>query len=449
MIPYLKEFFTQGAIIAMASLVFLASCEEPNQELGFSQIIGSNVNADSIAVPIITYTKPVDSVLVALSHSDQLLIGGYAGNKLVGSYNTPLFGEAHAATVTEILPANLNVDFGANPKVDSVLLFLRVTNAYGDTTQPVTFKVSQLEEQLSKDSIFFSGYNPPVGAELGTLKNTIIRPNSISIRDGFELPSSIKIPLDTAFFQEQFADIGNGTASEFASFENFLDHFKGMVIEATQAKCITYFNLNSTLSSLQIFFHNDNDTALTASFDFLQNKSTVPINFNIFDQDFSSAMVDLQNQDTSLGEARTFTQSMGGLSTVLKIDNARFDSLIAAGAVINKAVLTLHTDVLAADPEAPHQRLELRKMTDRGPGDRIKDFAQDGGGDGRLRQGRFRNNQYTFDLTRHLFEVTDTKINPNLAIVPRAKTTIGNRTVLRGGRDPLLRTRLIIYYTNP
>lgn len=449
MIQNLKELVYKGAIIAMASFVFLTSCEEPNQGLGFSQIIGNNVKADSMAVPIITYTKEIDSVLVALSHSDQLILGGYRGSKLAGHYSSPLFGEASAATVTEILPTNLNLDFGSNPKVDSVLLYLRVTDAYGDTTQPVSFKVSQLGNKLSKDSLFYSSFSPAKSVELGTLNNILIKPNSQSRRDGFELPSAIKIPLDTNFFQEQFADIANGSASEFSSFENFLDYYKGMVIEATKGECITYFNLNSTLSSLQIFFHNDNDTALTASFDFLQNKSTVPIHFNIFDQDFSSATINLANQDTVQGEERTFTQSMGGLATIIKISNARFDSLIATGAVINKAELTLHTDVLAADPLSPNRRLELRKMTARGPGDRILDFAQNNGGGGDLQAGRFRNNRYRFDLTRHLFEVTDKGKNPNLAVVPTAKTTVANRTVLRGGRDPLVRTRLIIYYTNP
>ena len=436
------------AILVMAPFLFFTSCEKPNENLGFDQVIGGNIPADSMAVPITTYTFSVDSILTALSYQDQRIIGGYRGNRLVGSYESPYFGKAEASVVAELLPEDLNIDFGTNPVIDSVNLYLRIANAYGDTSVPMDIKVQKLSEGLSKDSLFYSSFRPNTDRVLGELKNAIIAPNSQSRRSGQDLPAALKIRLDSTYFQTEFAEVGNGSATEFSTFENFLDHFPGIYITSSGARAISYFNLNSALSSIDIHYHNDEDSSLTTRLSFLQDKSTIPIHFNVFDQDYSNASVDLQNQDTIQGEQRVFVQAMGGLATALKLNLPMLDSLREEGMVVNKAFLTLHADVATGDAAAPVPSMEIRTLSGNVAGDRIVDF-RDNGGDGDIQFGELRNHRYRFDITRHLFKVIDNAKNPNLAIVPVAKSTVANRSILRGGKDPLLKTRLIIYYTKP
>ena len=58
----------------MAPFLFIA-CEKPSDGLGFEQVIGGTIEADSIHLPLISYTAPIDSILVALPYSDQIRFG--------------------------------------------------------------------------------------------------------------------------------------------------------------------------------------------------------------------------------------------------------------------------------------------------------------------------------------------------------------------------------------
>lgn len=432
----------------MASFALLSACEKPTEGLGFEQVIGGTIEADTLHIPIISYTAGIDSVLVALPYQSQLNFGGYNSTRLIGRTESASFGSEEARLLAQLLPEQVNPDFGDNPIIDSVNLYLRLTEAYGDTSIPMNISVSELEQSFSKDSSFFSNYSPPVGREIGRIDNYMPEPNTSVLVEDLLAPATLRIPLDLAFFQSKFADVGNGQFDSLASFSNFVEYFKGIEVKAENGQCILYTNLASNYSLIRIYYHNDLDTTFT-DLSFNQDKSTVPITFSTFHQDYSNAAIDLSAIDSLKGEAQTYVQAMGGVVTAFKFNMDIIDSLSNEGLIINRALIEFYTAQGLGTAVAPSPRMEIRLLDGNALGDRIFDYRADGGGDGNLRRGILRDNRYVFDVSRQLFSVLNSGINNSMAITPLTRTTAANRTILRGGKEPQKQAKVIIYYTKP
>tara|TARA_R110002050_G_scaffold194708_2_gene329495 strand:+ start:713 stop:2059 length:1347 start_codon:yes stop_codon:yes gene_type:complete len=442
------KVFSKRAILTMASFALLSACEKPTDGLGFEQVIGSTIEADTIHVPIISYTTAVDSILVALPYQQQLLFGGYNSTRLLGRTVSSNFGTEEARLLAQLLPEQVNPDFGDNPVIDSVNLYLRITEAYGDTSVPMNISVSELEQTFSKDSSFFSNYSPLVGQEIGRLDNYMPQPKTNVFVEDLLAPATIRVPLDLAFFQSKFADVGNGEFDSLASFTNFVEYFKGIEVKTENGGCVLYTNLASNYSLIRIYYHNDLDTTFT-DLSFNQDKSTVPITFSTFNQDYSNSDIDLSSIDSTTAQDLTYVQAMGGVVTAFKFDLNKIDSLSQEGLIINRALIEFYTAQGLGTAVAPSPRMEVRLFNGHALGDRILDYQVDGGGDGNLRRGILRENRYVFDVSRQLFSVLNSGVNNSMAITPLTRTTAANRTILRGGKEPQKQAKVIIYYTKP
>lgn len=440
--------FRKKAILVMASFALLASCEKPTEGLGFEQVIGGTIEADSIHVSIISYTTAVDSILVALPYQQQLLFGGYNSTRLLGRTQSSTFGSEEAIILAQLLPEQVNPDFGDNPLIDSVNLYLRLTEAYGDTSIAMDISVSEIETTFSKDSSFYSNYRPAIGRELGRIDNYMPKPKTTVFVEDLLAPATLRIPLDKDYFQSKFADVGDGEFDSLATFGTFVEYFKGIEVKAETGGAILYTNLASNYSLIRIYYHNDLDTTFT-DLSFNQDKSTVPITFSTFNQDYSGSSIDLSTVDSINGEDITYVQAMGGVVTGFKFDLGKIDSLSQEGLIINRALIEFYTAQGLATAVAPSPRMEIRLLDGNALGDRILDYQVDGGGDGNLRRGILRDNRYVFDVSRQLFSVLNSGENPAMVITPLTRTTAANRTILRGGKEPQQRAKVIIYYTKP
>ncbi|MGB0177886.1 MAG: DUF4270 domain-containing protein, partial [Owenweeksia sp.] len=422
-----------------------------NGEIGFEQVIGGLSGLNDTTLSVVSFTQNVDSVLVAVNYTSQLQLGGYIGSRLAGSRVDASFGRAEAGIVSQMILNQVNPDFGASPVVDSVKLFLRYSGYYGDTTKPMSLEVYELSEDLSRDTSYYSSYSPSDGAKIGEKLSFMPRPNSnVTVEDSILISPTLVMDMDAAYFQQKFADVGNGSFQSFSDNENFLDYFKGIHVKAaSEDGSILYFNLNSVNSRLIIYYHNSSSSSSQVSLNFAQDRATVPIGFSIFDQDYSTypAAFNLSMQDSVNGEMSTYVQSMGGVATILKFPG--FDDLKAQkNIVINRAFIEVPVQRGVSSGPAPSNNLELRKMTSNGPGLITDDFAfGQAGGDGKLRLGELRANKYIFEITQHLFDAINKGKSPNLAVVPLNKGTTANQTILKGGNDPVEPIRLTVYYT--
>lgn len=444
-----------GIILRKRVLLFLApflflGCETDNGKIGEGTIIGLPLDAKSIELPIVSFSQKVDSVIVALKYSNQASLGGYIGTRIVGSMEYDFVGSTEASIVTQVVPTLLNMDFGDNPVVDSVKMYLRFNGQYGDTTKTIDLEVLEITESLSRDSNYFSSFKPVTGLKVGELLNYAPRPKSKVSNGSTEISPSVIIPLDNNYFQTSIADIADGSSAELAEFDSFIEYMKGFQIKAVKGDgSMLYFNLSNSTSRIVVSYHNDLDTT-EAVLNFAQDKSSIPISFSIFSQDYSNAVSAVDNPDSvSPGEMTTYVQAMGGLATVLKIPDVL--TSLEKGWIVNRAFIEIPVQRGIMSGLPPSGAMEIRKMTSKGPSGTIRDFFFDSRqtGDGSLRLGDLRNNRYIFEITEHIFEVINSGENPNLAIVPVSKGTTATRTILKGGNDPLDPIKLIVYYTKP
>lgn len=443
--------FTKRAIVLMAPFVLLA-CEKPNNEIGLGQVIGNQATLADTSLDVLTYTTSVDSTLVALPYESQKLIGGYQGNRLVGSFVDPHFGRSAAALTAQMLLTTVNIDFGTNPVVDSAGLFLRYTDAFGDTANSMNFEVHQLQNVLSRDTTFYSSYRAQSG-QLISLPNSIVpRPNSNISIGGILTTPTIAIPLDPSFFQQNFADVADGSFVGFSSQEEFIKYFKGIhVTTNTERGAILYFDLNSSNSVIRIYYHSDEEDSLQVSLNFSQAGDVLPMHFSEFSHDYDSYPTgfDLDNVDSVSGEEMVYLQSMGGVVTILDVPGLA--DLTNQGILINQANLEMIKQPGTGVGTQPPSRLELRTISNLGgPGSLIKDFQLNlAEGDGVYRSEPFKQGRYRFQLTRYVFEVANGGSSQKLMLLPAVKSTGANRVVLGGGTIPNSDLKMKIYYTKP
>lgn len=445
-------------MLVVAPFLFIA-CEKPNDELGFNQVIGSVAGLGVIEFDsVITYTQKIDSLLVA---TDETQVG-YTGNKLVGSIIDGHFGRTEASFVSQMLLSDIDPDFGTNPNVDSVSLYLRYTGAYGDTSKIINLEVLELAGDIRPngvvldadsniaDSAYYSNYQPILGPSpvvLGS-KSFIPRPNTNVRIENILSPPALKIPLDTNYFQQRFADVGNGNNVNFASNQAFVDYFKGIYVRATTNDgAILYFDLGLINSRLIIYFHNDEDPdAQSVTLNFSQVSDVRPVSFSIFNNDYSMASFDLSNQNTTIGENVTYVQAMGGVTTVLEIPDLQ--GLADSSILINQAYIEIRKERGTGLALAPPPRLEIREFTSRGPNTALRDFTTGTGG-GTFVAEEVRDGYYRFNITKYVFEVVNTGQSKKLAVVPVSKSTVADRVILQGGYGTESPVRLKIYYTKP
>ncbi len=443
--------FFKRAILAMAPFIFIA-CEKPNEQLGLNQVIGEQAGLADTSLNVISYTENVDSIPVALSYNSQLVLGGYGGNRMAGAYVDPYFGRAEAAFVSQMIPGTVNFDFGDNPVVDSVRLYMRYSGSYGDTSVPMTFEVYELEEALSRDSIYYSSFEPVLGEKLGEKSSVTPEPNTIVFIEGVKTTPTLTISLETAYFQQNFAAKADGSFPAFSTDEAFIEYFKGIVVKASATDgSIVYFDLGSANSGLKIYYSNDVEDSLSFSLRFTQQQTPLPIHFNIFEQDYQSYPTgfDLTIIDSINGESTTYVQAMGGVFTVLEIEGLA--DLQKNGLLVNRAVLEIPKQSGTGSALAPPPRLEIREFTSEGPGSAIRDFAifTNSTGDGVYRSEEFRQGFYRFDISRYVFDVLNGGENKKLAVWPTTRSTAANRVILKGGNNTDKPVQLKIYYSKP
>ncbi len=426
----------------------LISCEKPNEGLGFDQVIGELHGFDTLVFPVVGYTLNQDSLLVALNYDDQRTVGGYSGNRLVGALSDGVFGQSRARFAAQLILQQVSPDFGANPVVDSVNLLLTYAGYYGDTTQPMDISVREITESLDRGRNFYSNFNPQIGpSQLGGIVGLLPRPNTPSIIEGDTVAPTLKIPLGGEFFKQKIID----NAGNFTSNENLVEEFKGIVVESSSSDgSILYFNLGNANSRLVIYYHNDEDDDQKVELNFSQNKSTVPIHFNLFEHDYKNAPTAfaIDNQNTEMGEAAIYVQAMGGVFSVLKIPG--LDTLAGSEIVVNRAAIDIFQPMMyPLETDAP-SRLELRSYKNDTLGSQILDFdplRSASGGDGALRKPSAGKDFYRINLTQHVFDILNGAENQPLALLPQRKSTEANRVVLQGGRGTDCPLRLIVYYT--
>ncbi|MBT5424707.1 MAG: DUF4270 family protein, partial [Bacteroidetes bacterium] len=78
---------------------------------------------------------------------------------LLGATQNESFGSTKASFMSQLRLSSNDVDFGDDIKLDSVILFLKYLNYYGDTSLVHNLRIYELTDDLYFDSTYYSNHD--------------------------------------------------------------------------------------------------------------------------------------------------------------------------------------------------------------------------------------------------------------------------------------------------
>ena len=371
---------------------------------------------------------------------------------LLGSFYDPVFGLTTINFATQFRLFN-QPDFGNNPVVDSVKLYLYYSHVYGDTVTPQTFRVYELEAPLDIDQEYRQNVNLKNFAsatQIGDLIYTpFVRLDSAS-QDTFI--QSVIIPIDNSLGVR----LVNAPESALVNNDTFLEYFKGLFIEtepqaSSGGSLITLEAAYSDEwygSRLVVFYDNDENKAKENP-DTLYNSfviSPFSARVNSIEHDYSgTAFVDNLNMDVG-EDSLIYVQATGGLKSKIYIDQLSSwrDS---ANIAINKAELVFQVDTVLSEVKKypPPTQLLFTYIDEDG----VENLPADYWFSPNFYGGRLNTSNYTyrFNITQHLQQILEGTITNNGFFLTTArKNSEANRVVLKGSNSET-GIRLVITYS--
>jgi hypothetical protein len=361
------------------------------------------------------------------------------------------------------LPSD-SLKFGTNAVLDSAVLVLKYSDSfYGDSlTSDYRFSVHQLTTKLNPLTSYYNDMplaydNTEIGFKV---MNKIKLKDSIAVKQirvgkqdtTIKQAPQIRIPLNTSFIESEFF---NAAAANFFKPAAFLTHIKGLHIKVDpinggKAGGISFFDLTSGASKLELYYRNVNAKIDTnyITFSINNSMSTVAATFS---HDYTGTEVATQLANPTVEYNKVFTQALAGLRT--KVTFPSLDQLKQLGNIyINKAELILSVAGGTDAPFAPAPRMILyqtdiasqRKLVpDLDPYDAR--FLSVGGFGGLYNST---SKTYTFNLTAYIQDLligkakqyalyiapTETEMS-NLANVIKPSAGVASKVVLGSGKS--------------
>ncbi len=437
----MKQTFLKNLLrlsVAIFLLSFLFSCEEPD-------IVGLEVQPPNDKMDVVF----CDTItLVAYSVKEDSIRTDETVYNLLGSNYDPMFGKNSAGFYSQFRLSSNNANFGSNPVLDSIVLSLLYKGIYGDTSAQQTVKVYELDENIYKDSVYYS--NREILTTGTTLASKTFVPNlkDSVIVGGVKESPQLRIRLSDALGQRFLNASGSTSLSDNT---NFLEFFKGIYVTTLPASgtgAIMYFDMLNSLSKITLYYQNDTTDSL--KYNFVSNELCARINhFNHSKYQYADPYLRSEvSGDTTKGDSILYIQSMAGLK--IRIQYPYIRDLIKNGRIaINKADLIVaidNNDASLPDYTPPPQLVLLEEK------DGLIRFLLDQY-EGMSYYGGVYNSskkEYKFNIARHIQQVVDgIKENIGLYLVVwlADRPNKANRVVLNGTKRQNGNLRLQLTYT--
>ncbi len=409
-------------------LVAVWSCDDPN-ELGMdllptSDLFSAGSFTDSTSIQAYTF-------------SEELIRTDENAKSLLGSLVDPVFGKTNINMAGQFRLGNYP-EFGTEPVVDSLFLFLFYRNFYGDTLTPVKLKVYELTSPLDVNSKYYQDENfmdyvstSPIGEGEFIPKVSYDTASTTSLTD--TLVQRIKIVLDNSLAQKLIT----ADTLDMVNNDVFLEFFKGLLIDVEpvddNGSIVSLENIQLTSSQvgmgvLFLEYHNAEEDSLSQSY--LLN--TFSARVNSFQHDYSGTPFISEMDKTDVTDSLIYIQSTGGVRSKLFIPN--FDSWKdSVDLAINKAEIIFQIDSIASglDQFSPPNQLLLTIVEDDGTELLPLDYSFSP-----ALYGGYLNSvdkTYRFNITQHMQEVVNGSYENNGFYLGVAdKNAQMTRVVLKG-----------------
>ena len=379
------------------------------------------------------YTSPYDSINTA----------GF-GTAVVGETFDPIFGRSRASFLTQLLLPSANHSWGTNPVIDSVFLYLQLSDKLGE--EPIHFGVYELIDSIAT-GIAYNG--------LGNIEHLVGTAEigaTLLAYSGAE--KTLKIPIDHEWVKSKLILAAQEDTTIMSTQEAFLKHLPGIYVApkntfSTYAKGMYYFEYTNVASKLSVYYSNDEQdedatTSLTFSYVFSANGSA---RFNHFQHDFSVADPDLAvkfNSPETEQDSVVYVKGLGASRGMIILEDM-YDWADRMPMAINRAELQIELEDHAAMPaDTLLSQLFIYTLRDGKPADLIDRYDEANFGGNYSKSKKL----YSFNITYHLQSLLNDPEQSNIIYIePRNASIRADGAVLRSGVHSS-RMKLIITYTN-
>ena len=422
----INKFNSWNYFFILTILVFVSfsACKKDLEKIGLGlQPEQDNLNAKFCdTTTVIAYSVLVDSVNTT----------GLTSN-LLGSIIDPVFGLSTASIYTQFWLSTAAPDFGDNPVLDSLVLFLSTEGAYGDTNTQQTIRIFELDEAMKFDTAYYSNQEiANTGIELANY-TYCPKPNTKVVVGEDTLAPHISINMSD-FSTELGEKLLNADSTDLASNTDFVDFFKGLYItvdDVASDGAIVFFKL--TFSKMTLYYQNDEEDSLSYNI----VVSTYSARFNHYEHnDYLDASPAFQYQvlygGTGLGENILYLQPMAGVKTKITFPYLQ-DWLDSGNIFINQARLWVKPAETELESDLP-STLALIKINEEGEGRFITDQYEGESYFGGYYDSTY--SGYNFRISRYIQTLLTDNIEENeLNLLISGSATKVNRLLING-TDP-------------
>lgn len=312
-------FLVIVAVIALS----LSSCNKEADLLGIDLL----PNGDKGKIQYMEYNILKGSLFTTdtLHYYPNLNIG------LTGILNDPFFGQTESATLIQVVPYYLRMEYGSEPGTDSLIFSIFRDTIYGERNLPITFSLYMLNgpsEIINNDTLKYPVDMDPSGMiDPAPIAQTTVMPGDTAIRFhlGYALANKlISISKDTVITADR---------------KLFLKEFPGFIMKAEPSGGVGFMqriNLQSAYTRLEHYYHVVNDTVQQVNTYFVTDdySSGPAARFNFIHHDYSGTAFASQLNDTSYNLSRFYIQGMASIGLRLRLPfldswKERTDSAIA------------------------------------------------------------------------------------------------------------------------
>ena len=271
----------------------------------------------------------------------------------LGIINDPLFGFQKASIVMELDRPSTVFDDTLGPfTLDSVVLFLKYSTLYGDTTVPQSFKVSTIGNPINESTAYYSNNSSfPGTGQIGSVNNYYFQTtNLVKLHpaDSVGTASIFRIKLNS-FFGYSILNLGQNVLRDSALFKSV---FPGIAIENSSGtgNAMAEISLGSTNSYIAIFYKDkygaSKEMKMYSNIFRFNNGviSTSQNGVNLFSKTHSASVLNTINSGLTT-DSVNYILGQGG--TLVKIGMPTITSL--GKVAINKATLSI-TQIIQNSP---------------------------------------------------------------------------------------------------
>lgn len=360
MINNIQRLFKITAALVIGS-VMLWSCEPDADQLG-SQFFQNGAQGTEALFPVVAYNvNNGDSI-----RTDAVRLNSAA----LGAFSEPQFGLQKAAYVTQVRLSSYAPNFGTNPVIDSAVMVIKPVYAADSLTTttvedyiypdgavaakkvvvsyPVTkygktklnnrtifnIKVNEVTEflgssadQVRSNKIVTTG--EVIGSKVFNGDITSINITKDSDNSTlFERAASLRIPLDSTFFQNK---IVNAAANNLSDAATFIRYFKGLKISVDENDGYI-FNIDPNSIQVNLYYKKDKVDGTTTTREsaiYALDLGSANAHFSqiTFNRASTPSAAALASANLQTGDARIFAQGMGGPGIGIRVPSQTVNTI--------------------------------------------------------------------------------------------------------------------------